>query len=104
MKSTPEEAMGLISMDEEAMGFLSMDEVTKHKTKDDLWMVIHNKVYSVADYLDEHPGGEQILLDTAGTDATTAFEDIGHSEDAREKLAKYVIGVLPLSVSYDLFP
>jgi cytochrome-b5 reductase len=61
-------------------------------------------VYSVADYLDEHPGGEQILLDTAGTDATTAFEDIGHSEDAREKLAKYVIGVLPLSVSYDLFP
>ena len=48
-------------------------------------------------YLDEHPGGAEVLLDAAGMDATDQFEDIGHSGDARKELAKYVIGVLKIS-------
>ena len=34
------------------------------------------------------------MLEVAGTDATSAFEDVGHSEDAREILHAYLIGVL----------
>lgn len=30
----------------------------------------------------QHPGGEDPLLDAAGLDATIAFDDVGHSEDA----------------------
>ena len=31
-------------------------------------------------------GGEEVLLDVAGQDATEAFEDVGHSDEAREIL------------------
>jgi hypothetical protein len=55
------------------------------------------KVYDVTSYLDDHPGGAEVMLDLAGKDADEFFEDIGHSNDAREELAKHVIGVLKLS-------
>ncbi|KPJ10651.1 Cytochrome b5 type B [Papilio machaon] len=44
---------------------------------------------------DSHPGGEESLLEFAGKDGTTGFEDVGHSQDAREMLVKYKIGTLP---------
>jgi cytochrome b involved in lipid metabolism len=75
----------------------TLTEVAKHKTKDDLWFVIHGKVYDVTKFGDDHPGGGQALVDEAGTDATNAFEDIGHSQDARDMLAQYYIGDLEVS-------
>ena len=35
-----------------------------------------------------------------GKDATEAFEDIGHSDEAREMLVKYYIGELDEKVQY----
>lgn len=49
-------------------------------------------MYDVTKYLDDHPGGAEVLLDVAGQDADEFFEDIGHSNDAREELEKYLIG------------
>lgn len=40
----------------------------------------------------QHPGGEEVLLEQAGNDGTEAFEDVGHSTDARELMKKYKIG------------
>lgn len=40
----------------------------------DLWMVIHDKIYDIASFVDEHPGGEEVLLDVGGMDATDSFE------------------------------
>ena len=40
----------------------------------------------------QHPGGEEILVENAGIDATENFEDVGHSSDAREMLHDYFIG------------
>lgn len=34
------------------------------------------------------------MIDNAGGDATEAFEDIGHSTDAREMMKDYLIGDL----------
>jgi len=42
----------------------------------------------------QHPGGEEVLLEQAGKDATEEFEDVGHSSDAREVMQKYKIGEL----------
>lgn len=39
-----------------------------------------------------------MLLDEGGRDATESFEDVGHSDDARELLKKYYIGDLDPSV------
>lgn len=41
-----------------------------------------------------HRGGEEVLLDVAGQDATEAFEDVGHSDEAREILAGIEVGTL----------
>ena len=35
------------------------------------------QVYDVTDFLSDHPGGEEILLESAGADSTEAFEDVG---------------------------
>ncbi|XP_046842534.1 cytochrome b5-like [Xenia sp. Carnegie-2017] len=70
----------------------SLAEVQKHNTAESLWLVIHNLVYDVTKFMDEHPGGEEVLLEEAGTHATELFEDVGHSDDARELMNEYCIG------------
>ena len=49
-------------------------------------------MYDVTKYLDDHPGGAEVMLDVAGQNADEFFEDIGHSKEAREELKKYYIG------------
>ncbi|TGZ46544.1 cytochrome b5 isoform X1 [Temnothorax longispinosus] len=70
-------------------------EVAKHTdTSQDTWIIIHNNVYNVTPFLNEHPGGEEVLLEQKGRDATEPFEDIGHSTDARQMMESYKIGEL----------
>ncbi|XP_065860088.1 cytochrome b5-like [Euphorbia lathyris] len=68
------------------------DEVLKHKDREDCWLLIHNKVFDVTDFLEEHPGGDEVILAATEKDATDDYEDIGHSESAREMMNKYYIG------------
>jgi len=51
-------------------------------------------VYDVTKYLEEHPGGSEVLLDHGGKYADEMFEDIGHSGDAKEKLKTLLVGEL----------
>ena len=45
----------------------TLDEISKHNTKDSLWLIIDNKVYDVTKYhVYEHPGGPEVMLDRAG--------------------------------------
>ncbi|MBY8978555.1 hypothetical protein KHP62_22410, partial [Rhodobacteraceae bacterium NNCM2] len=53
-----------------------------------------DKVYDTSAFVDEHPGGEEVLLDVGGQDATEAFEDVGHSDEAREILDGLLVGTL----------
>ncbi|PPE01394.1 hypothetical protein GOBAR_DD01575 [Gossypium barbadense] len=52
------------------------------------------KVYDVTSYLDEHPGGDDVVLESTGKDATDDFEDAGHSKSAKELLQSFCIGEL----------
>lgn len=74
-----------------------MQEVKGHKDSKSTWIVIYDRIYDVTKFLEEHPGGEEVLLEQAGGDATEAFEDVGHSTDARELMKDYQIGELPES-------
>ncbi|KAF9093580.1 hypothetical protein BGX29_002200 [Mortierella sp. GBA35] len=67
-------------------------ELAKHTHKDSLLLAIHGKVYDVSGFIDEHPGGEEVLLDEAGKDATESFEDVGHSDEARDIMSKLYVG------------
>lgn len=104
--------------------FYTREEVAKHNDSKDLWFIIHNKVYNVTQFISviiyficisfiidifliephikifilyfkfKHPGGEEVLLEQGGQDCTEAFEDIGHSSDARELMEIFKIGEL----------
>ncbi|KOC66144.1 Cytochrome b5 [Habropoda laboriosa] len=69
-------------------------EVAKYSTKDKTLIILHDKVYDVTDFLNEHPGGEEILLDHSGKDSSEDFDDIGHSSDAFDLMKKYLVGEL----------
>jgi predicted heme/steroid binding protein len=44
----------------------TLAEVAKHNKEGDCWLVIEGNVYDVSKFLDEHPGGEEVLLDCGG--------------------------------------
>ncbi|XP_049404055.1 cytochrome b5 [Solanum stenotomum] len=77
----------------------TMEEAAEHNTKDDCWVVIDGKVYDVSSYLDEHPGGDDVLLGVTGQDATDEFEDAGHSKSARDLMEQFFIGELDTTSS-----
>ncbi|XP_073032845.1 cytochrome b5 [Primulina eburnea] len=76
----------------------TMEEASEHNTSEDCWVVIDGKVYDVTTYLEEHPGGDDILLEVTGKDATDEFEDAGHSKTARELMGQFFIGELDPTV------
>ena len=42
----------------------------------------------------QHPGGPEIIVENSGADSSEAFEDVGHSSDARELMKDFYIGEL----------
>ncbi|XP_068941578.1 cytochrome b5 type B [Petaurus breviceps papuanus] len=79
---------------EPGVTYYRLEEVAERNSEKDVWMVIHGRVYDVTRFLGEHPGGEEVLIEQAGRDATESFEDVGHSSDAKEMLKQYYIGEL----------
>lgn len=105
----------------------SMAEVAAHAEKDNIYLVVHDKVYDCSKFVEEHPyviyhrdhcparvkstigpfladqtknrGGEEVMLDVGGQDATEAFEDVGHSDEARALLKDMLVGDLKREVS-----
>lgn len=78
---------------------VSMQEAAQHNTRDDCWVVIDGKVYDVTSYLDEHPGGDDVILTATGKDATEEFEDAGHSKDARDLMETFCVAELDPSAA-----
>lgn len=70
----------------------TLKEVEEESSSTKPLLVINNAVYDVTTFLNEHPGGEEVLLEQSGKDASEQFEDVGHSSDAREMMIKYKIG------------
>ncbi|KAK5646255.1 hypothetical protein RI129_004719 [Pyrocoelia pectoralis] len=79
---------------------LTREEVKKHKGA--TWVIIHNSVYDVSEFINEHPGGEEVLLERAGGEASEGFEDAGHTPDARSRLQKLKVGEISTTEHKDL--
>ncbi|KAI9266851.1 FMN-dependent dehydrogenase-domain-containing protein [Phascolomyces articulosus] len=62
----------------------TLSEIAQHNKKDDLWIIIHGKIYDLTTFLPEHPGGQKVILKCAGKDATSAF-DSHHPPDMIER-------------------
>jgi len=62
-----------------------------HCTYDSVLVGIHGGVYDVSNFLEEHPGSPETLLLHGGRDTTFFFEDIGHSDVARNMTKQFMI-------------
>ncbi|XP_049912489.1 cytochrome b5 [Epinephelus moara] len=74
--------------------YYRLSEIEEQNSFKSTWIIIQHKVYDVTKFLEEHPGGEEVLREQAGGDATESFEDVGHSTDAKEMSESMVIGEL----------
>ncbi|TYH55444.1 hypothetical protein ES332_D09G235500v1 [Gossypium tomentosum] len=75
----------------------TLAQVSEHKTPKDCWLIINGKVYDVTKFLEDHPGGDEVLLSATGKDATDDFEDVGHSDSARDMMDQYYVGEIDIS-------
>ncbi|QRV98112.1 FMN-dependent alpha-hydroxy acid dehydrogenase [Ceratobasidium sp. AG-Ba] len=60
---------------------LSAEAVAKHNNRESCWIIVHDRVYDVTEFLNDHPGGSKIILKYAGKDATEEYDPI-HPPDA----------------------
>ncbi|AYU77910.1 hypothetical protein, conserved [Leishmania donovani] len=51
----------------------TQEEVARHRTKDDLWIVVDSNVLNVSAFVPHHPGGDVILDGVGGQDMATVF-------------------------------
>ncbi|PWA54543.1 cytochrome b5, heme-binding site-containing protein [Artemisia annua] len=70
----------------------SLSDVSLHNNSKDCWVAINARVYDVTNFLNDHPGGDNVLLDVAGKDASEEFEEVGHGSAARLMLDEYYVG------------
>lgn len=50
--------------------------------------IVATQIVDATDFVDEHPGDPYVLTAAAGTDATEAFDFVGHSTHAKEMLGR----------------
>ncbi|KAF2124867.1 Inositolphosphorylceramide-B hydroxylase [Dothidotthia symphoricarpi CBS 119687] len=73
-------------------------EVQAHNNEKSCYVTIGTKVYDVTDFLSDHPGGEEYILEYGGKDVTEILKDEishTHSDSAYEMLDEYLVGFMP---------
>eukprot|EP00441_Pelagodinium_beii_P006268 CAMPEP_0197695602 /NCGR_PEP_ID=MMETSP1338-20131121/115406_1 /TAXON_ID=43686 ORGANISM="Pelagodinium beii, Strain RCC1491" /NCGR_SAMPLE_ID=MMETSP1338 /ASSEMBLY_ACC=CAM_ASM_000754 /LENGTH=279 /DNA_ID=CAMNT_0043278607 /DNA_START=550 /DNA_END=1389 /DNA_ORIENTATION=+ len=75
---------------------ISKQELSKKRSPAEggLWVALHGAVFDLTSFHLAHPGGPQVILTHAGTDATSIFASVGHSKGAKAMAAKRFMGLL----------
>ncbi|KAF8423418.1 inositolphosphorylceramide-B C-26 hydroxylase [Tirmania nivea] len=76
---------------------LTRAELALHNSKKSCYVAIGTRVFDITEFLADHPGGEDLVLEYAGKDVTKILGDEishQHSEAAYEILEEYVVGNL----------
>ncbi|KAF2147088.1 uncharacterized protein K452DRAFT_217696 [Aplosporella prunicola CBS 121167] len=74
---------------------LTAKDVAAHASVDNgLYIIIDNDVYSLADFVDEHPGGAKILKRVGGKDASKQFWKYHNESVLKKYQPKFKIGSL----------
>jgi cytochrome b involved in lipid metabolism len=90
--ATPAGGASITASSGAAAKVFSAEEVRAHNTDKSCWLAVHGEVFDVTDFLEEHPGGYDIIVASSGRDATQDFDEIGHSQAARDMLRRYKVG------------
>ncbi|KYR00129.1 hypothetical protein DLAC_03281 [Tieghemostelium lacteum] len=73
--------------------YYTAEQVSVHNKKDDLWLIIEDKVYDVTEYVEKHMGGLAIM-NNAGKDSTVGFKGDQHPVKVKQILDEFYIGEL----------
>ena len=55
---------------------VNLHELQKHSSSSSCWIIVDKKVWDITSFLESHPGGPEIILQYAGNDATTAYNEV----------------------------
>lgn len=80
----------------------TLTDVELHNTAKSCYITIGRRVYDVTEFVDDHPGGSELVVDYAGRDATEIMEDEvshKHTEAAYQILMGYHIGFISSEAS-----
>ncbi|KAG6554246.1 hypothetical protein Mapa_004162 [Marchantia paleacea] len=85
---------------------VTLEEVRKYRTPEDAWIVVDGEVYDITDFLANHPGGSELIMEHLGDDnvhdimqGIDEASDHSHSKSAYEMLQQFHIGRLPSKVA-----
>lgn len=67
---------------------MDYNEVAKHNTADSCWVILYGNVYDVTDFLPQHPGGQKVVLQLAGQEATEQYDPVHPPGTLDESLPK----------------
>ena len=90
-----ETMMSKTSLKNRRLRIFTTDDLTIHNKKGDCWIVRNGKVYDVSAFVEDHPGGDDLILQYAGNDIGEAMDDPEehvHSVSAYDMLDEYLIG------------
>jgi len=72
----------------------TIEDVEKHNSDTDCWIAVKEGVYDLTKFVNDHPGGRDILIENAGRDGTNPFVSAEHDTADVLKLEDYRIGKL----------
>ena len=67
-------------------------EILQHRKIADCWIIIHTEIYDVTHFIQQHPGGYQLILDNAGLESSYHYNF--HSLKAQNIWKKHFIGYI----------
>ena len=82
-------------MSKQRVRIYTAEDVASHCTSESCWISYRGKVYDVTQFLSDHPGGDDLILNFAGKDIGEVMKDASeheHSESAYEMLEEFLIG------------
>lgn len=81
----------------------SNDDDSDSDNDNDIWIAINGHVYDITKFATHHPGGQHIITDYAGRDATDEFEAF-HLPRVKRRLLAFEIGILDATTAPNVLP
>ncbi|MHB8576468.1 MAG: cytochrome P450, partial [Dehalococcoidia bacterium] len=73
---------------------IDWEEILRHDKPGDFWVAFADGVYDVSEWIYHHPGGAEVFIESYGHDASAAFDEAGHSDDAWNLAQTFMVGRL----------
>lgn len=90
--TVPEQTPRAVPAYKMSVGKYSRQNIATRNTRENANIIIDNVVYDITNFIEDHPGGVDVLLENLGKDASKCFTDVGHSDIAIEWRKKFEIG------------